>query len=154
MTNSQYLILNIDDHNFAAKVSNIEDVIQLSKTTPVPLSKDTIGGLLNLRGHIVTEIDVSKTLGIDTEVKDGYAVVITTPQDEFYSLSFEGIGDVIEIGFSDIEPLPETVQKSWHSVSKGVYRNDDQLIVILDLDMFIDHLIDDEDSENLEGQFA
>lgn len=155
MTNSQYLIFNIDSHYFAASLSNMQDVIKLSKKTPVPLSQKNISGLLNLRGHIVTEINVSQTLGLKEKVKSGFAVVINR-DDELYSLAFEGIGDVIEISFSEIEPLPETVQKNWHQLAKGVYRMGDKLIVILDLELFVDLLIDKEVKEagDLEQQYA
>lgn len=133
----------------------MQDVIKLSKKTPVPLSQKNISGLLNLRGHIVTEINVSQTLGLKEKVKSGFAVVINR-DDELYSLAFEGIGDVIEISFSEIEPLPETVQKNWHQLAKGVYRMGDKLIVILDLELFVDLLIDKEVKEagDLEQQYA
>ena len=154
--NSQHLILNIDTHYFAVKVENIEDVIKTDSKTPVPLSKNNINGLLNLRGYIVTEINVSKTLGIDREQDDGGFAVVINRNDELYSLAFDGIGDVIEIGFSQIEPLPETVQKNWHKVAKGVYRLDNKLAVILDLDLFVESLIDKsgKDNSDLESQYA
>jgi purine-binding chemotaxis protein CheW len=140
-TGNQYLVLNIGEHYFAANVSNIEDVIKRRKTTPVPLSKPNITGLLNLRGHIVTEIDVAMSLGIDRKLgpEDGMAVVITV-DDEFYSLAFEGVGDVLTIEASEIDPLPETVQKSWHQVTRGVKQLDDKFLVLLDLVLLIDVL--------------
>ncbi len=135
----QYLVLNIGPHYFAVNVQNIEDVIKSGKTTPVPLSKDNINGLLNLRGHIVTEINVAKTLNIDSQSKneDCYTVVINI-KNEFYSLSFGGIGDVIKISPDDIHHLPETVQKEWHYVSKGVHRLSEHILVILDLNLLIE----------------
>ena len=98
---SQYLILNIGAHSFAVPVMNIQDVIKSINKTPVPLSKANINGLLNLRGHIVTEIDVAKTLGIEGrkhDSKNDFAVVVDI-KDEFYSFAFDGIGDVIEIKY-------------------------------------------------------
>ena len=88
---TQYLVLNIGEHHFAANVANIEDVIKSRKTTPVPLSKPNITGLLNLRGHIVTEIDVAMTLDIQRPPPaDGGLAVVIMLDDEFYSLTFDG----------------------------------------------------------------
>ena len=120
MSSSEYLILNIGQHHFAANVSNIQDVIRSGNKTPVPLAKKSIGGLLNLRGHIVTEINVSETLGIKKETDTGFSIVINN-NDELYSLPFDGIGDVIDVSASDIEPLPETIQRSWHQVATVSY---------------------------------
>lgn len=136
---NKYLVLNIGTHYFAANVHEIEDVIRTIRTTPVPLAKDNIKGLLNLRGHIVTEINVSKILGIENISKNpnAYTVVVII-KGEFYSLSFEGIGDVIEIKPTEIHPLPDTVEKKWHYVSKGVHRLPEHLLVLLDLNLLID----------------
>lgn len=136
---SQYLIFNIGTHYFASNVLNIDDVIRSGKTTSVPLSKKNIRGLSNLRGHIVTEIDVAKTLNIvrDEKPKESYSVV-THINNEFYSLTFDGIGDVIEIKSDSIDPLPETVNKKWHNVSNGVFQSEDNLLVILDFLLFIE----------------
>ena len=143
----QFLILNIGPHNFAVNVYNIQDVIRQRATTPVPLSKDNINGLMNLRGHIVTEINVAHSMKIiEHEVqKDGFAVV-TMIEDEFYSLLFGGIGDVIEIKPEQIDPLPETIQKSWHQVSAGVHQLSDRLLVILDLKTLVDIFVKNPDT--------
>lgn len=142
MSQSQYLILYIDNHCFAVNINNIEDVIKQNRKTPVPLAYDNIGGVLNLRGYIVTEISVSKSLGIQQKSKEtGYAVVINYKQ-ELYSLAFERVGDVIEIENAQIAPLPETIQECWRQLSKGVYRLKNKLVVILDLELFVDSLLD------------
>jgi len=142
----QYLILNIGEHYFAADVHHIEDVIRCRKTTPVPLSKKNITGVLNLRGHIVTEIDVAITLDIKSDNTQKYIIVICV-ESEFYSLSFDGIGDVINIEENDILPVPETVEKKWHHVAKGIYRDPNNLFVLLDLSLFIDMAFKEETSK-------
>lgn len=136
-TASQYLILHIGAHYFAVNVGNITDVIKQSRKTPVPLANKNISGVLNLRGHIVTEIDVATTLGIQRHNRDKGLAVVINREDELYSFVFDGIGDVVEIAFAAIDPLPETVQKTWHTLSKGVYKMADKLVVILDLTAFV-----------------
>lgn len=137
------LVANIGDHYFGLTIDNIQDVIKCSPTTHVPLAPDNIVGLLNLRGHIVTEIDIAKTLAVESEVRkrteECFSVVINK-NNEMYSLVFEGVGDVVDISESEIEALPFTINKKWFSLSKGVYRMDDVLLVILDFDLLIDNI--------------
>lgn len=137
------LVVNIGGHYFGAPIENIQDVIQRNPTTPVPLTTSNIIGLLNLRGHIVTEIDVAYTLGIMDRHKlmgsAGYSIVINRGG-EMYSLVFEGIGDVVDVSKSDIEKLPDTVSRRWVSISRGVCRMGDKLVVLLDFNLMIDHL--------------
>lgn len=142
---SKILIVHIGNHYFGAPIDNIQDVIQRQPTTPIPLAPRYIVGLLNLRGHIVTEIDVGVTLGIDHEFPiaktDGYSIVITKGG-ELFSLVFEGIGDVVDLPDDRIERLPDTINKEWISMSKGVYRMDSKLVILLNFDALINQLIE------------
>ena len=145
---TQYLVFNIASHYFAANVLQIDDVIRSKKTTTVPLSRKNITGLSNLRGHIVTEINVEKTLNIKRMNNcDGSYSVVTHIEQEFYSLTFDGIDDVINIPNNKIDPLPETVQKKWHFVSHGVFQDKNNLIVLLDFPLFIKMVSENKDSQ-------
>jgi purine-binding chemotaxis protein CheW len=127
-------------------IDTIHDVIRRQKTTPVPLASDNIVGLLNLRGHIVTEIDMAKTLDVpytpELPLNQQYSLVINC-KGELYSLAFDSIGDVIDVRKDQIERLPETVNPRWLQVTKGVYRMPDKLIVILDLYAVVDQITSD-----------
>lgn len=137
------LIVNIGPYYFGAPIDRIQDVIQRNPTTPVPLAPENIIGLLNLRGHIVTEIDVARTLGIQArslhDSNHGYSIVINF-DGEMYSLVFEGIGDVIDIPTDQIEKIPDTVERSWLELTNGVIRMGAQLVILLDFDRLIRHL--------------
>lgn len=137
------VIVNIGNHYFGAVIDNVQDIIQRNPTTPVPLTDDKVIGLLNLRGHIVTEIDVARTLNIhyspDFEKDGGYSIVINR-NGEMYSLVFEGIGDVIDIPTDDVEKLPDTINSEWIEISRGVYRMEGRLVVLLDFDLLIKHI--------------
>lgn len=134
------LIVNIGDHYFGIPIHEIHDVIQRQKTTPVPLTQNSIIGLLNLRGHIVTEIDMATALQINTRSetvrKNKYSIVIGQ-RGELYSLAIDDIGDVIDIQSSDVEPIPETVDRNWLTLVKGVIRLPDKLVITLDLEALV-----------------
>lgn len=139
----QALILAIGNHYFCAFIHKIQDVIERIPVTPVPRANESIVGVLNLRGHIVTEIDVASVLGIKSDKaktkQSGYAIVIEK-NNEMFSMAFDNIGDVISIQTRDIERLPETIDQKWLDVSKGVYRMGDKLVVCLDFDLMIDSI--------------
>lgn len=143
------LVLHIGAHCFGLPIDKIEDVIQRSPTTPVPLVSDRIVGLLNLRGHIVTEVDVSRILDIpkvETAVTagtiEGFSVVVSHGV-ELYSLVFDRVGDVVDLDRNKIEPLPFTIQQGWSALSPGVCRMGAELVVVLDINRLIEHLTAD-----------
>ena len=138
---TRILIVSIGDHYFGTAIHEIHNVIQRQKTTPVPLTQNSIIGLLNLRGHIVTEVDMATALNIPSSenARKKYSIVIGQ-KGELYSLAIDDIGDVIDAQMSTIEPIPETVDRSWISLSKGVIRLPDHLIIILDLEALITKL--------------
>lgn len=132
------LIINIGDHYFGTPIHEIHDVIQRQKTTQVPLTQNSIIGLLNLRGHIVTEVSMATALNIQSskDTVKKYSIVIGQ-KGELYSLAIDDIGDVIDVDTSSIEHIPETVDRSWITIATGVVRLPDKLIVILDLESLI-----------------
>jgi len=145
----KFLIAQISDLYFGISISNIRDVLKQNETTPVPRSNNNIIGLLNLRGHIVTEINVAKILEVENVSskgnKDKYSVVITKDH-EMYSVVFDKIGDIVDIEGNTIEKLPETINKNWLSVAEGVVRMDEDLVVILNLESMINHITPDKDT--------
>jgi purine-binding chemotaxis protein CheW len=137
------LILSIGNQFYGACIHDISDVIRRQKSTKVPLSGTHIAGLLNLRGYIVTELNMLEILGIDrasvTKPKREYSLVVNN-DDELYSLVFDNIGDVIDIPLSKIEKLPETMTDKWSALSKGVIGLPHNLVIILDLKAIVKSL--------------
>lgn len=144
------LVVNIGTHYFAAPIDHIQDVILRSPTTPVPLASRHVVGLLNLRGHVVTEMNVAYTLGVEEECPvadgEGFSIVINRGN-EMFSMVFEGVGDVIDIPYQSLEPLPDTVNREWVGLSRGVHRTEGKLLVVLDFDCFLESLRPSEDVE-------
>ena len=107
------------------------------------MANKNIIGVLNSRGHIVTEINVAHVLGIEPNNKDvseGEFCIVVKCKNEMYSMVFDGIGDVIDIPQADIEKLPDTINRKWFSYSQGVYRLEKNIIVIPNFDWLIEDL--------------
>lgn len=136
---TDYLIIYLADQIFGIPVLHIQDVLSQQKVTKVPLAPPEVAGSLNLRGRIVTAIDVRCRLGLpkedvqEEEEKNKRMSVVVEHNDELYSLIIDRVGDVISLKNEDFKDSPPTMDQLWRSISNGIYRMDEQLLVILDV---------------------
>lgn len=138
---AEYLSLRIDQQLFGIPVLQIQDVLREQSVTRIPLAPDEISGALNLRGRIVTSINMRKRLGLpradNTITKRNMSVVVEHDQ-ELFSLVIDKVGDVLELDYNAIEALPSTLDPVWASVAAGVCRLEGQLLVILDIERLLE----------------
>ena len=129
-----FLTININGQMFGIPILQVQDVLGEVKVTRIPLAPPQVMGSLNLRGRIVTAIDVRKCLGLNPlENSDRRMSVVVTHEDELYSLIIDNVGDVLTLQDKEYEQTPATLDISWKTISLGVYRLNDQILVILDV---------------------
>lgn len=136
---TQYCTFHLGELFLGVEVTRVQEVLRHQVTTPVPLASTVIGGLMNLRGEIVTTIDLRRRLTLP-EREGGHEpmnVVIRTDEG-VVSLLVDEIGDVIEVGDDDFEPSPSTLPASTRDLIVGVYKLDGRLLLILDCDRVLD----------------
>ncbi len=129
----QYCTFFADGLCFGLDVREVQEVIRYQSMTRVPLASDMVRGLINLRGQIVTAIDLRRRLGCpprDGEQKPMNVIVRTT--DGPISLLVDEIGDVIEVDPSQFEAPPERLSGLARDVVTGVYKLADRLLLVLD----------------------
>lgn len=120
-------------------VTRVQEVIRYQERTRVPLVSQVVHGLINLRGEIVTTLDLRHRLGVEPRENDETAInVVVRHDDGVISLLVDEIGDVFDAPEEDFEPLPPTLQGVYRDFVRGIYKLDDNLLLVLD----IDHLID------------
>lgn len=124
--------------SFGIPILQIQDVIADQAVTKIPLAPKEILGSLNLRGRIVTAIDIRQSLGIaedesDKKEKTHRMGVVVEYHNELYSLVVDGVGDVLNLPDSQYESIPPTLNPLWRNVSDGIYRLKDNLLIILDV---------------------
>jgi len=131
----EFLTIKIDGQMFGIPILQVQDVLGEIKVTRIPLAPPQVSGSLNLRGRIVTAIDVRKCLGLNVLEEDTNRKmsVVVMHDDELYSLIIDNVGDVLTLQDKDFEQNPATLDLIWKSVSLGVYRLDGQILVILDV---------------------
>jgi len=129
----QFCTFCIDRQYFAVPVQSVQEVIRYQEMTRVPLVPAVIRGLINLRGQIVVAYDLRRRLGYPdwAEAQKPMNVVVRA-DGETVSLLVDEIGDVIEVDESCAEQPPETLRAEMRELVQGVYKQKDQLLLVLD----------------------
>ena len=116
-------------------VEAVQEVTAGTELTPVPLAPAVVSGLLNLRGQIVTAIDLRRCLGLDDRPSGQSAVhLILRTDDGCVSLLVDQVGDVLEVDDEDFEMPPRTLQGRLKGLITGAYKLDETLLLVLDTD--------------------
>jgi purine-binding chemotaxis protein CheW len=118
---------------FGVPVRGVQEVLRYQEMTSVPLSPGTVQGLINLRGQIVTAIDMRRRLGLPERGGDALPMnVVLAEACSGVSLLVDEIGDVLEVEEMDFEPPPETLETRVRELIRGVYKLDGRLLLELD----------------------
>ncbi|MCL2469145.1 MAG: chemotaxis protein CheW [Alphaproteobacteria bacterium] len=130
----EFVTMFIDRQLFGIPVLSVQDVLGPQKITRVPLAPPEVAGSLNLRGRIVTAIDVRTRLALlKREGDESSMSVVVDFNGELYSLIVDQVGEVMTPAQSDYEKTPATLDERWREISDGVYRLKDTLLIVLDV---------------------
>lgn len=122
--------LTLADRDLCLDVENVQDVIRLGDITSVPRAAPWIAGVMNLRGHIVTAIDLRVRLGLPaSDMSAKPMCVVVHVGGEAFGLIVDAVGDVITAGEDGREPDPPTLGPEWREVSLGVVRRAEGLLL-------------------------
>lgn len=132
-----FVTLYVNGQLFGLPVDRVQDILIPEKIANIPLAPNEIAGAINLRGKIVTVIDVRKRLGLPDNEKSKNMCATVELGNELYSLVVDDVGTVMEISASKIEANVSTLNAVWRSVSKGIVRLEGELLIILDVDEFM-----------------
>lgn len=131
--NAQFCTFYLGDLFFGVKVENVQEVFRYQEMTRVPLAPSVVRGLINLRGQIITAIDLRTRLGMDElpEGKMPMNVVVRT-EEGIVSLLVDEIADVLEVSEDSFERPPDTIDEITRELVLGVYKLENKLLLILD----------------------
>ncbi|MGG5818527.1 chemotaxis protein CheW [Falsiroseomonas sp. HW251] len=116
----------------------VRDVLGPQSITPIPLAPPEIEGAMNLRGRIVTAVDLRRRLGLPARPGGSAPMSIVVEQgSELYAMLADEVGEVLPLSPSDCEPNPPTLDLTWREVSRGVQRRDGQLLIQLEVDRLL-----------------
>lgn len=135
----EFVTVRIEDQLFGLPIEQVQDVFIPEAITSVPLSNPEIAGVLNLRGRIVTAIDMRKRLNLSTRKDENPIMAVGIDHnDESFGLIIDSVGEVLRLSKKTYEKNPGNLDLRWVGVSAGIQRLENELMVILDVDKVLD----------------
>lgn len=140
-TDVDLVTMFVDDVHFGVPILQVRDVLDSPATHAVPLAPPEIRGSINLRGRIVTAIDLRVRLGLPPrapELRSKCVIVELTSTGEPYAFLVDEVGDVLRVSANDYEPNPITLSREWSAICRGLYRQSNGLLLVLDAQAALD----------------
>lgn len=129
----QFCTFYLDGHYFGVPVQQVQEVLRYQEMTEVPFVSRVVRGLINLRGQIITAVDLRRQLGMSDLPKNQKPMnVIMRSDDGAFSLLVDEIGDVIEVEADTFERPPDTLQGVARGMLRGVHKLPTRLLLVLD----------------------
>jgi purine-binding chemotaxis protein CheW len=133
-----FVTFTVAGQMFGVPVIRVQDILTPDAIAPVPGSPKQVRGLINLRGRIVTVIDMRTHLSLPkAEASQGGMCVTVEARGDFYTLFVDSVGDVITLPSNLREGNPATLDAVWRDVADAVYRTDQGLLVALNVDRLL-----------------
>jgi purine-binding chemotaxis protein CheW len=135
----EFVTMSIAGQRFGIPVLQVQDVLGPQRIACIPLAPAWVAGALNLRGRIVTAIDVRRRLGLPkSEQTAGEMSIVIEHDAELYNLLVDEVGEVMEYGTDAIGPSPATLDPVWRQISTGIVQSENSLLIILDVKKLFD----------------
>ena len=136
---TEYVTVTIGDHMFGLPIFRVQDVFVPVGLTRVPLAPPAVAGILNLRGRVVTAIDMRSRLDFgEREPGTPVMAIGIELKGESYGLLVDAVGEVMQLHNSACEAKPANLDPRLSRVAAGIYRLEGQLMVVLDVDRVLD----------------
>jgi purine-binding chemotaxis protein CheW len=133
----QYCSFVVGDGVYGIDALRVQEIVKARATTPVPLARTAVTGLMNLRGQIVTVLDVRERLGVAPRELGSTAIVVVQTADGPIGLMVDEIGDVVDVTGDQMEPPPDTLRGPARAFIVGACKLPGRLLLALDLDKVV-----------------
>lgn len=137
----EFVSMRLNGQLFGISVMAVQDVMRKQAIAPIPLAPSVIAGSINVRGRIVTALDMRRRLGLaDYPQPDKVMKVVVEYQGELYAFIVDAVGDVLSLPMTQFEKVPANMDPAWRNLAVGVFKLDKELLVILDVARVIDEV--------------
>lgn len=121
------------------RVQNVQEVVSRQKRTHMPMAPHAVAGLINLRGRVITEIEIRRVIGLaERDPEESFHVaIVETLSGEDFGLIVDDVGEVILLDEDNFEPTPQSLNNVWRQVSDGVLKQEGRVLVLVNVDRFI-----------------
>ncbi len=138
-TRGTFATFYVADLFFGVDVLRVQEVLRSQPMTRAPRGPEVIEGLINLRGQIVTAIDMRRRLRLEPRAADAAPMnVVVRTEDGAVSLLVDAIGDVLDVESDAFERPPENLNAGARALIRGVYKLEDRLLLVLDTERTVD----------------
>jgi purine-binding chemotaxis protein CheW len=135
----RYASCRVGDLLVGVPVDAVQEVTASAELTPVPLAPPTVSGLMNLRGRIVTAIDLRRSLRLADRPLDQPAInLILRTDGGSIGLQVDAVGDVLDVDEDDFEPPPRTLRGPLRELITGTYKLDRGLLLVLNTERVVE----------------
>jgi len=135
----EYVTVTVGEQLFGLPIARVHDVFLPARVTPVPLARPEIAGVLNLRGRIITMLDMRSRLGLPPLKSGAERMAVGVEfRGEAYGLLVDTMGEVMRLSQSGRDPNPTHLDPSWATVTAGVHSLEARLMVVLDIDRLLE----------------
>ena len=143
---TQYSTFYLGDRWFGLPILRVREIIRACEMTPVPLAPRHVTGLINLRGQIVTILDLGARLGVTAlqDAREAHVVVLSAPTrdraedqggaEDTAGFLADAIGDVVDADLARVTPAPANLIDTDDAFIEGVLKTDEGLLVLLNLE--------------------
>ncbi len=129
-----FVTMSIGGQTFGVPVLDVRDVLGPQRITRVPLAPPEIAGSLNLRGRIVTAVNMRQRLGLPpAEHPEQAMAVVVEHEDEHFSLLVDEVGEVLRLSERQKDHNPATLDPQWRQIADGLYRLEGNLLIVLNI---------------------
>jgi purine-binding chemotaxis protein CheW len=138
-TSGQLSTFFVADMFFGVDVLDVQEVLRAQQMTPVPQAPDVVQGLINLRGQIVTAIDMRRRLGLQPAAGDQTSMnMVVRTSEGVVSLLVDEIGDVLDVDAATYERSPDNLDPAARELIRGVYKLKDRVLLVLDTEKAVE----------------
>lgn len=136
----QYVTFRVGGQLFGVNALGVQDILRTEEIAFVPMAPPEVKGSINLRGRIVTVIDVRVRLGLPAREKGENTMGVTVEQaTELYTLSVDDIGEVLSLPVAEREEVPGTLDEKWRKFVEHIFQLDGALMIVLDIAKLLRH---------------
>lgn len=130
---AEFVTFRVENQWFGIPVASAQEVLLAQHISPVPLAPPEIAGFLNLRGQIVTAMDLRRRLQLTPQNLDEASNIVVRHDGELFSLLVDEVGDVLSVESTAVEPRPQALGTAWRQICSGIVQRERGLLVVVDV---------------------
>ncbi len=134
----QWVTFRLDNEKYGIKVVQVQEVLRMTEIAPVPGAPDYVLGIINLRGNVVTVIDLRRRFGLmEVEPDDATRIVIIEAENNVVGVLVDSVAEVADIRASEIDTAPNVGNDESSKYIQGVSTQEDELLILVDVNKLL-----------------